>query len=160
MIIKTKKTQLEKKEYIKIALLKLIKKQWWYGALPIAICAGAFFIFSWWWIISGILVAVLYLAFWAIQFYGVTIVEQNKILFDKLMYEIDSRQILIKLNTKQGMQLTWEQIKEIEQTKDAYLLFISKAQFIYLPFKCFNSDNDMRFLESLFKRKNLVKTEN
>ena len=83
--------------------------------------------------------------------------EQGKILFQKLSYEISSQQILIKLSSKQGMPMKWDQIKRARKAKDAFELFVSKAQVIYLPFKIFNSENEVRFLETVLKRKGYIK---
>ena len=82
--------------------------------------------------------------------------EQNKPIFQKMAYEIDSRQILMKVNAKEGMPVQWNMIKRVEVSKDAYILYLSKAQFIHLPFKIFNSDNDKKFLEAILKRKELL----
>ena len=111
MLIKTKSYKLDTKEYIKIAMVSLLKKEWWYIALPIAIILPTFWIPSGWWWTGGISVLVGYLLFWLIQFTGITQMEQGKILFEKLYYEITSQQILIKVNAKQGMPLKWDQIK-------------------------------------------------
>ncbi|MFN8438504.1 MAG: hypothetical protein U0V72_12830 [Cytophagales bacterium] len=158
MIIKTKKVQLEKNTYIKIALTNFLKqkKHLYYALAPVAICLISVFYFSWWWIVLGVLTAVLYIAFWAIQFAGVTMMEQNKPLFEKLMYEIDSRQILMKINERQGMPVKWEMVKSANLDQDKVLLFIDKAQFIYLPIKAFNSDNDVNFLKHILKSKKLI----
>jgi hypothetical protein len=155
MIIKTKKYQLAKNTYIKIALVNALKKQWWAFLIALGICAFTFV--SYWFLALGILGAVLFVAFWAIQFAGITQVDQYKVLFDKYTYEIDGRQILIKMNDKQGMQMKWENIQTVDKTKEAYILYVSKGQFVYLPFKIFNSDNDINFFEALLKRKSLVK---
>lgn len=88
---------------------------------------------------------------------GVTQMEQNKVIFEKLAYEIDSRQILMKLNVREGMPVQWNMIKRVELTKDAYVLYMSKAQFIHLPFRIFNSENDRKFMETILKRKELIK---
>ena len=82
--------------------------------------------------------------------------EQNKQMFDKLAYEIDSRFIVIKLNTKQGMQMNWDMLQSAVKLNDAYLLVINKAQFLHFPFSIFNSESDLKFLEALLKRKNLL----
>jgi membrane protein YdbS with pleckstrin-like domain len=103
MIVKTKKYKLDTTQYIKMALARVLKEQWWVVLIALAIAAGYFWIPSWWWISMAILAYVLYVLFWLIQFAGVTQMEQNKVMFDKLSYEIDSRQIMIKLNAKQGM---------------------------------------------------------
>lgn len=157
MIIKTRKYKLETGTYIKLAMKNILREQWWVGLIVIAIMCGYFIIASIWWIIGALIALVLYLLFWLIQFAGVTQLEQNKILFDKLSYEITSQQILIKVNPKQGMPLTWSQIKKVDINKDAYVLYVSKAQLIHLPFRIFNSDNERKFLETIISRKGLIK---
>lgn len=158
MIIKTKKYQLPTGTYIKMGLINIIKEQWWVILIALAICLGFFWIASIWWFIGAIIAYGLYVLFWAIQFTGVTQMEQNKVIFEKLSYEIDSRQILMKLNVREGMPVQWNMIKRVEMTKDAYVLYMSKAQFIHLPFRIFNSDNERKFMETILKRKELIKS--
>ena len=69
--------------------------------------------------------------------------EQGKILFEKLHYEITSQQMLIKMNAKQGMPLKWDQFKRAYITKDAFVLCVSKVQIVHLPFKIFANENQM-----------------
>lgn len=157
MNIRTRKYQLETSTYIKTALVAVLKEQWWVGLIYLGICAGYVWIPNWWWIIGATIALVLYLLFWLIQFAGVTQLEQGKILFQKLSYEINSQQILIKLNSKQGMPMKWDQIKRAKKGKDAFVLFVSKAQLIHLPFRIFNSENEIKFLESVLKRKGYLK---
>jgi hypothetical protein len=158
MTIKTKKYQLQTKEYIKIAMFQILKKTWWYAAGPLALIILGFFVpYGGWYMGFGLLVAILYLLFWFVQFYGVTQMEQNRQMFEKLAYEIDARFIMIKLNAKQGMQMNWDMLQSAEKLKDAYLLTINKGQFLHFPFSIFNSENDVKFLEALLKRKNLLK---
>jgi len=156
MIIKTKKYQLPTGTYIKMGLVNIIKEQWWVILIALAICLGFFWIASVWWFIGAIIAYGLYILFWAIQFTGVTQMEQNKVIFEKLAYELDSRQILKKLNVREGMPIQWNMIKRVELTKDAYVLYMSKAQFIHLPFRIFNSENDRKFMETILKRKELI----
>lgn len=156
MIVKTKKYKLDSGTYIKMGLVNVLKEQWWVIFIALAIACGYFWIASWWWISMAILAYLLYLLFWVIQFAGVTQMEQNKVMFEKMSYEIDSRQILMKLNTKQGMPINWTMIKKAETTKDAFVLTMSKAQFIHLPYKIFNSENDKKFVETILKRKGFL----
>jgi ABC-type transport system involved in Fe-S cluster assembly fused permease/ATPase subunit len=156
MIVKTKKYKLDSGTYIKMGLVNVLKEQWWVIFIALAIACGYFWIASWWWISMAILAYLLYLLFWVIQFAGVTQMEQNKVMFEKMAYEIDSRQILMKLNTKQGMPINWTMIKKAETTKDAFVLTMSKAQFIHLPYKIFNSENDKKFVETILKRKGFL----
>jgi hypothetical protein len=157
MIVKTKKYKLEKNTYIKLAMIGILKQQWWVSLIVVALASGYFIIPNIWWFIGTGIALVLYLLFWLIQFAGVTQLEQGKMLFEKLAYEINSQQVLIKLNTKQGMPIKWDQIKSAKIGKDYFLLTVNKAQLIHLPFKIFNTDNERKFVESILKRKNYIK---
>ena len=157
MVVKTKKYKLESGTYIKLALINVLKQQWWVSLIVLAICSGYLWIPNAWWIIGAGIGLVLYILFWLIQFAGVTQLDQTKMLFEKLAYEITSQQVLIKLNNKQGMPMKWDQIKRGSVGKDHLLLIVNKAQLIHLPFKIFNSDNERKFVESIMKRKGLIK---
>ena len=157
MIVRTKKYQLATGKYIGLALVGVLKQQWWVFLIYFAICSGFFIIPNAWWIIGASITLVLYLLFWLVQFAGVTQLEQSKFLFNKLNYELSSQQILVKLNAKQGMPMKWDQIKRASAKKEAFLLFVSKAQLIYLPHRIFNSDNEIKFFETILKRKGYIK---
>ena len=145
------------RKYIGIALKGVIRQQWWVALIYLAICAMHFVVPSWWWFIWATIALGLYFLFWLIQFAGVTQLEQGKFMFEKLSYEISSQQILLKLNPKQGMPMKWEMIKRARKDKDGFTLFASKAQLIYFPFKIFNNENEIRFVETVLKRKGFIK---
>jgi hypothetical protein len=157
MIVKTKKYKLETGTYIKLGLQNILKEQWWVALIYLAICAMYLVIPSWWWIIGATIGLVLYVLFWVIQFAGIPQLEQNKVLFEKLGYEIDSRQILVKVSTKQGMPITWDMVKRAFVSKSHFVLVVSKAQLIHLPFRIFNNENQVKFVETILKRKGLVR---
>jgi hypothetical protein len=157
MIVKTRNYRLEKKDYIKMALKAILLQQWWVSLIVVAICLGYVWIPSIWWFIGAGIGAALYLLFWWIQFYGVTQLEQGKMLFERFSYEITSQQIVMKLNAREGMPMKWDQIKRAQLGKDYFLLFVNKAQLIHLPFKIFNTDNERKFLTSILRNKGLLK---
>jgi hypothetical protein len=157
MIVKTKKYQLSTSTYIKMAMINVLKKQWWVFLIALAICGGYFIIPSMWWFIGAGIALVLYLLFWLIQFAGVTQMEQSKILFERLAYEINSQQVLIKISSKQGMPIQWDQIKSAKVGKDSITLVVNMAQIIYLPFKVFKTENERKFVETILKRKGYLK---
>jgi hypothetical protein len=157
MIVKTKNYRLEKKEYIKMALRNILKQQWWVSLIVLAICLLYLWVPSFWWFIGALLGAGLYLLFWWLQFYGVTQLEQGKMLFERFSYEITSQQIVMKLNAREGMPMKWDQIKSAQVRKDHFLLWVNKAQLIHLPFKIFNTDNERKFVASILKTKGLLK---
>jgi hypothetical protein len=55
------------------------------------------------------------------------------------------------------MPISWEQIKRVRQDKDAFLLIISKVHLVHLPYKIFNSSHEIKFMETILKRKGLLK---
>ena len=156
MIVRTKKYQLPIKKYIGIAFKAAVKQQWWVFLIYAALCSGYLLVPGHWWITGATIALSLYLLFWLIQFAGITQLEQGKFMFQKLSYEISSQQVLIKMNVKQGMPMKWDQIKRAKKGKDAFILFISKAQLVHLPFRIFNNDNEIRFLETVLKRKGYI----
>jgi hypothetical protein len=159
MIVKTKKYQMAPKEFIAAGMSSIIKEQWMYAGIPLAmIVVGLLWSEGrWWFILPAIIGASIYLLFWYLQFVAATQMEQSKVLFQKLSYEFDSRQILIKLNDKQGSPLKWEMIKRVNKRKNDYLFIMGRGQFFLFPYKIFNSDNDLRFLDSILERKGLLK---
>lgn len=161
MIVRTKNYKLEKKTYINLAFKSIIARQGWIAGLgAVAICLLYFWIPSIWWFIAAIIAFGLYLLFWYIQFYGVTQLEQGKMLFERFSYEITSQQIMMKLNPREGMPLKWDQIKRASIGKDYFVLFVNKAQLIYWPFRIFNTDNERKFVTSILRTKGLVKEKN
>lgn len=158
MIVKTKNYKLEKKIYINLALKSVLKQQGWIaGAAALVICLGYVWIPIIWWFIGAFIGLGLYLLFWWIQFYGVTQLDQGKMLFEKFSYEITSQQILMKINPREGMPLKWDQIQRANTGKDFFVLYVNKAQLIYWPFKIFNTENDRKFVASVLKAKGLLK---
>jgi hypothetical protein len=157
MIVKTKKYKLETGTYIKEAMFNILIKQWWVSLIVLALCSGYLFIPNVWWFWGTAIVVVLYLLFWVIQFTGVTQLEQSKILFERLSYEISSQQVLIKLSSKQGMPIKWDQIKSAKVGKNKIVLIVNSAQMVYLPFKVFKTENERKFVETILKRKGYIK---
>ena len=184
MIVKTKKYALDQKTYINIALRQWVKENWKWAFVPLAlillnVILNVTNVYPNYWIyIVVVLLTILYVLFWAVQITGISQMEQSKALFQKYVYEIDSRQILMRINAKEGGILRWNQIDSAIKDKEAYILFLnnaeamanvkanwiaktvtkglSKAQFLYLPFAIFTSDNDLRFTDALLKRKGLL----
>lgn len=160
--IKTKKFALEKNKYTSISMKAFFKEQLKWVLVPFAIIminavlnlTGAYK--NIWIYLFAIIGTGLYILFWYIQYVGITQLEQYKQLFQKYRYEIDSRQILMKLNDKEGGVIKWEMIKSAYKDKTGYILDISRGQFIYLPFDVFTSDNDRRLIEKILKDKALI----
>ncbi|WP_205501393.1 hypothetical protein [Rufibacter psychrotolerans] len=177
LAIRTKKNQLDKNDYAKMALAQVWKKEWWRALIPLVLFSlPAAYEFSWWWVAGAVIVTVLYILVRSAQVMGVTQMEQSNVLFERVMFEIDQRQILMKRNDREGMALQWDMIDRVSQTKDAYQLYLKGPAadqlpkgwkgwlaktfnvpvFLHLPYKIFNSPNDLKLMESLLRRKNLI----
>lgn len=184
MIIKTKKYGLDQKTYINLAMRSWVRDNWYWAFVPLALIIGNLILNltgiypNWWLYVVIVLLTILYVLFWAVQFTGITQMEQTKALFQKYVYEIDSRQIMLKINAREGGILKWDQIRSATKNAEAYVLIVSNdqamqgvkanwlaktvakgmknAQFLYLPFSIFTSDNDLRFMDALLKRKGLL----
>jgi hypothetical protein len=187
MIIKTKKYALEQNTYINLALRQFFRDNWQWLGIPLglillnAILSLTGVYPNFWIYILIVILTILFALFWAVQITGIAQMEQSKPLFQKYVYEIDSRQILMKLNAKEGGILKWDMIKQAVKTKDAYMLYLSneealksananwlaklvtrglaKAQFLYLPFSIFTSEADQKFMDTILRRKNLLVEE-
>jgi hypothetical protein len=157
MIVKTRNYRLERPLYIKLALGSVLRQQWWTIPIAVGICLLYLWIPSFWWVFAGVMAYGLYVLFWLIQFYGVTQLDQGKMLFERFSYEITSQQIVMKISAREGMPLKWDQIQRAKVGKDFYLLFVNKAQLIHLPFKIFNTDNERKFVNSILRTKGLIK---
>jgi len=158
MLIKTKKYKLDPKLYRTMAMKNVLVDMWWVFLIPVAIAMISIFAGGVLWFVGGaVLLTILYVAFWYIQFTGISNLEQYKMLFEKLSYEITSKSIMIKLNPKQGMPVNWDNIKKVESKEEEFLFTLSRAQFIHLPHKVFNNNNEIQFLNSILKRKGYIK---
>lgn len=142
---------------MRAGMRNVLQQQWWVFLIVLAISSMTFVIPSNWWWIGALIAFVLYLLFWVIQFAGVTQLEQSKMLFDKLSYEINSQQILIKVDSKRGMPMKWDMIKKAWMDKNQFVLVVNKAQMMMFPFKVFKTENEVKFVETILKRKGLIK---
>lgn len=178
LAIRTKKYQLDKETYTRMALTQVWKKDWWQAAIPLVVLSlPAIFSFSWWWIAAAVLVTVLYVLLRSAQVTGITQLEQGKVLFERLSYEFDPRFIALRANDKdQPRGMTWDMIEQVKRDKDAYVLYLKQPDaaeqvqgwrlwlaklmwvpvFIHLPLRIFNAPKDVTLFENLLRRKNLL----
>ena len=157
MNVKTKKYKMDSNAYVKHALTNVIKEWWWAFLVPAALVALTFILGAHWPWIVALVATILYLLFWAVQFVGVTQHPNFKMMFEKVNYEINSQQILMKLNAKEGMPLKWDMIQKAYAKKDTFIFIVNKAQLIILPYSIFNNQNDIKFVESILRRKEYIK---
>lgn len=161
--VRTKRYALPTKKYITLAMKNFFKAQIKWILLPVALIlvnavVSITGVYPNIWIYVVIVVAViLYILFWVIQFTGITQLAQYKPMFEKFSYEIDPRQILMKMNAKEGSIMKWEQIQDVYKDEEAYVLVISRGQFVHLPFSIFTSEHDIKVFERILKQKDFLK---
>ncbi|WP_245756185.1 hypothetical protein [Pontibacter chinhatensis] len=177
LAIRTKKYQQDKNDYTRMALVQAWGKTWWHALIPLVLfLLPAVFSFSWWWVAGAIIITLLFVLLRSAQVMSVTQVEQGSPLFEKLTYEVDQRQILLRRNEREGMALTWDMIERAQKKNEGYMLWLqppNDAQlpsgwkgwvartfqvpvFIHMPFRIFNSPNDLKLMDSYLRRKNLI----
>ena len=156
MVIKTKKTRLSPSKYIKIALLNVLRQQWWL-MLPVAALTGVLIYLGYakWSFIPGLLL-LLYALFWLFQFYSLTKMEENQLLFGRLFYELNNDRLIIFLDSKRGMPIDWKQIKSVRLGKKSFMFMLSRIQFIYLPFSAFQNAQQIKLAKILLQNKKLL----
>lgn len=177
MAIRTKKHQLDTNTYTSIAMGRVWRREWWYALIPFAVGLLPAIIWpSWWWLALSVGLTLLYVLFRSAQVTGVTQVEQSKPLFEKMAYEFDNKQIVLRRNEKEGMRLTWDMIGEVKREAAGYLLMLKSPElpaevtgfkrwmartfdapiFVEVPDRIFNSGNDQKLFEAMLRRKSLL----
>jgi hypothetical protein len=180
LAIRTKKTQFETNTYTRLAMAEVWKKDWPYALIPFAIgLLPAIFLPSWWWVLLAVVLTLLFVLLRSAQVTGVTQMEQSKPLFERMSFEMDQRQLLLRVSPEKAMQLTWDMIGRARRDADAYLLYLKPGTppeglapwrlwiarkfdvpvFLHLPLRIFNSPNDLKLFEALLRRKNLLPAE-
>ena len=93
-----------------------------------------------------------YLFLWAL-----TQNEQSAMLFQKMAYHIDGRSFNLMMNARQGSQIPWAQIQKVETNGEGFIFYMNRVNFIFIPEKAFNSNNDINFVKALLNKKGLLK---
>lgn len=177
LAIVTKKTQFDTNAYTKLAMAEVWRKDWVYALVPFALgLLPAIIWHSWWWLALSFVLTLLFVLLRSAQVTGVTQMEQSKPLFERMSFEMDPKQLLLRVSKEKAMQLTWDMIGKVRRDDDAYLLYLKPGAppadtagwrlwiartfdvpvFLHLPQRIFNSDNDRKLFEALLRRKNLL----
>ncbi|SNR50766.1 hypothetical protein [Hymenobacter mucosus] len=178
LAIVTKKHQLDTDTYTRIAMGRVWRKEWWYAVIPFVLGLLPVLIWpSWWWLASAFILTLLYVLLRSAQITGATQMEQSKPLFEKLNYEFDNKQIVLRRNEREGMRLTWDMIGSVQREDGSYLLNLKGPDelpedikgwrrwaaktfetpiFVQVPDRIFKGGNDQKLFEAMLRRKNLL----
>lgn len=158
MKVVTKRSELEKKKYYKLGLKILLKSEWKWGLIPLAVIIAGFALgrgFGWMYVL-GFATILGYIGFRWLQMFALTQHEMGKSFFYKMNFEMDGRHFMMKMDAKNGMPIDWKSFQTVHKMKDGYVIVIARSQFIYLPFNIFKTENDRKLTETIFSRKNLI----
>jgi len=61
------------------------------------------------------------------------------------------------MNARQGSQIPWAQIQKVENNGEGFIFYMNRVNFIFIPEKAFNSNNDINFVKALLNKKGLLK---
>ena len=154
MLIRTKKYVMSKRRYLRLGRRRFLRKQGMLILLAYAVLnLGVLWMNSWWWLIASTMALVAYVGFRFLQFNAVLYMEQSKLLFERFSYEIDTKQILLRRNAREGIPLPWEKVKAVSITQEAFILYLSAVQLIDLPRKIFQTAHDQKVFETILSRK-------
>ena len=180
MAIRTKKTQFSSDDYTKIAMAEVWRKDWPYALIPFVLgLLPALFAPSFWWLLLAVVLTLLFVVFRSAQVQGVTQMEQSKPLFERMAFEVDNRNVLMRVSPEKAMQLPWDMIARARRHDSAFLLYLKAGTppeglkawrlwlartfdvpvFLHLPYKIFASDNDRKLFEAMLRRKDLLPGE-
>ena len=175
--IKTKKYQFDPNTYTRIAMGEVWRKEWWRALIPFAVGVLPAAIWpSWWWLLLGVALAAVFALVRSSLVTGITQQEESKFLFERMNYEADQRQLILRQSEQKAMALPWNAIGRVRREPDAFLLYFKSGDppaelapwrrwiartfavplFLHLPLRLFNNDNDRKLFEALLRRKGLL----
>ena len=151
-MIKTKKFEITKKEYLSIICRVLLKKKWWLFALAWLI--GLTFLldeekdtFK----IFIIVFAFIYPFLVFFEYWRFANSKQNKLIFVERQHEIYDDKIISYVGNSSESTIAIENFVKTFELDDVYLLYISKNSSIYFPKRIFqNKEDENWFRENIF----------
>lgn len=145
----TNKVQLTAKELFKIYLSRYIKRRWWvYAVILLAIIFLSIDGFEDSFEVFVVVFGIVYPILLCIQLWRYVKSKKNKIIFLERHFEIDDNKICGIIDKDTYSPIKLEHFIKVERVRDAYLLFISKNQFIYIPFDAFQNASDKDIFEN------------
>ena len=153
MKIKTKSYVLPKNIFKKECYKDIFGSQWWINVILFSVVGYGVFIKlkSVW--ITALVFEIIYILFWIIQVTGIQYMPQNALLFGKISYIFSPENIILSIDSNRGSQIEWNQIIKVKYRKDYVVLFVSKIQFLYIPFSAFRSNIEKTLFLNLLRTK-------
>jgi hypothetical protein len=148
-MIKTQEIKITANEFFRLILSIYLTKRWW--------------LVAWIWILIIVilfngqigLIEIALLSF--ILIFQVIIVAQywiyahskdNRIYLSSRHYEIDANQVVERMEDGTSSTIKNERFIKVVKTKKYYLLYVARNEYIYLPFRAFESPSDLEWFEN------------
>ena len=153
MEIKTKTNILPTSLFKRECCKNIFREQWWVNILILSVLGYGVYIHmkSVW--ITALVFEILYLLFWFIQITTALYIPQNAILFEKFSFVFSPENITLVLSGNRRSQIEWDQVLFVKFRKDYVVMFVSKIQFLYVPFSIFRSNMEKTMFLNLIKTK-------
>jgi len=153
-MIKTEKIKLTSKSFFKVLMTVYLKKRWW--LLLWLFVLSVFFAFNKnrdgienFFMFFGFIYPIIIVG----QHWRYANSQDNNVFFLERDYEIYNNRIVGNLSDGTTSTILIENFVNAINLKDAYLLYFSKIQFIYIPKEAFQSEKDLNWFENQFLSK-------
>lgn len=148
-MITTHPIKLTSKKLFEISIMTYIKRKWWlfvwiWGLAIILLMnknKDSFDIFL-------ILFCILFPLLLIIQFWRYAYSKQNKIFLLERYYEIEPDMITGIMQDGTSQPIKIEHFIKVIKSSKYYLMYIAKAQFIYVPFDSFKTPSDKEWFDN------------
>ena len=156
MQIRTNKHQIPKKLYIRTCFEQVMRDYWWaWGIPPLFLIVGIFYAF-WTMFTIAITLAILYPLFAYLVLMALSEVPENKAMFSRLSFDISPQNITMRINPREGMNVTWDKIKKVVIKEDYFMMHMERFQFLHIPIKIFKNKNDVGLFKLILRRKGFL----
>lgn len=152
-MITTKQIQLDQKTYFQLLLNNKLVRRWYMSALPIVIAGVLYFTLPEWRAAATFLFVygVVNPIWISIYIYIHTKSDRAQSAYLPRHYRFyDNGKIEVEHESAEQDEFSWSDISEIKEHKNAWLLYFSPGQFIYLPFSALE-DTDKQKLSKWIK---------
>lgn len=83
-------------------------------------------------------------------------VPENKAMFARFSFDITPQKIMMRINVREGMNITWDKIEKVTVKEDYFMMHMARFQFLHLPLKIFKTKNDVSLFKLILRRKGFL----
>lgn len=156
MQIRTNKHQIPKKLYVKTCFQQVMRDFWWAWGIPILFLVVGLFYAFWTMFIIALTLSLLYPLLAYLVLRALSEVPENKAMFSRFSFDITPQNIMMRVNVREGMNVTWDKVKKVTVKDDHFMIHMARFQFLHLPTKIFKNKNDVGLFKLILRRKGFL----